>query len=108
MKSVRKTLIGAAVCAAAILGTSTFALAGEVTGNGKPITIHAKSLCAFSGLDDNIPGSGVVVPGEVQNWGHTKGAPVVVAAPRGASDVTLDFGGGPFQEGCNANLYPLR
>lgn len=82
------------------------ALAGEVTGNGKLITIHANSACAFSGLEDNQPGSGIVEPGVVQNWGHAKGAPVVIAAPRGASDVTLNFGGGNFQEGCNAHLYP--
>jgi hypothetical protein len=101
-------LLGTAVCAAAILGTSTYALAGEVTGNGKAITIHAKSACAFSGLDDNMPGTGIVVPGQVQNWGHTKDAPVVVAAPRGASDVTLNFGGGNVQEGCNASIHPIK
>ena len=93
--------------AAVILSLSAgVALAGEVTGNGKPITIHANSECAFSGLEDNHPGSGIVEPGVVQNWGHAKGAPVVIAAPRGASDVTLNFGGGNFQAGCNAHLYP--
>ena len=103
---MKKTLVGVAICAAAVFGVSTAAFAGEVTGNGKPITIHANSSCAYSGLEDN-DGAGVD-PGVVQNWGHTKGAPVVVAAPRGASNVTLNFGGGNFQEGCNANLFPQK
>lgn len=32
------------------------AAAGEVTGNGKstPISVRAKSICAFSGLDDGV------------------------------------------------------
>ena len=100
--------LGVAVSVAAVvLSLSASAvLAGEVTGNGDPITIHAMSACAFSGLEDNHPGSGIVEPGVVQNWGHAKGAPVVIAAPRGASDVTLNFGGENFQAGCNAHLYP--
>jgi hypothetical protein len=104
----RKSLLGVIVCSAVALGMSSPAYAGEVTGNGKPTPIDSKanSSCAFSGLEDNNPGSGIVVPGTVQNWGHSKGAPVVIAAPRGASDVTLNFGGGNFQEGCNAHLYP--
>jgi hypothetical protein len=103
-----KQLAGAAVCAAAIFGMSTSAFAGEVTGNGKPIAIHARSACVYSGLEDNNPGSGIVEPGVVQNWGHTKDAPVVVAAPRGASDVTLNFGEGDFHDGCNARLFPQK
>jgi hypothetical protein len=110
---LKKPFLGAAICAAAVLGMSSPALAGEVTGNGKttPINMRANSSCAFSGLQDHDPaqgGTGIVVPGEVQNWGHTKGAPVVVAAPRGASSVTLDFGDGPFDEGCNAHMYPSK
>ena len=104
MKST-KFLFAAAVATAGILIPST-AFAGEVTGSGKPITINARSACAFSGLED-FDGAGVD-PGVVQNWGHTKDAPVVVAAPRGASDVTLNFGDGDFQEGCNANLHPIK
>lgn len=100
-----KLLVAAAAAAAGILIPST-AFAGEVTGGGEPITINAKSACAFSGLED-FDGAGVD-PGAVQNWGHTKDAPVVVSAPRGASDVTLNFGGGDIQEGCNAQLYPIK
>lgn len=104
MKSM-KLVVAAAVATAGILIPST-AFAGELTGGGKPIPVNAKSACAFSGLED-FDGAGVD-PGVVQNWGHTKDAPVVVSAPRGASDVTLNFGGGDFQEGCNANLYPIK
>jgi len=101
---------GVAVSVAAVVLSLSAgaAFAGEVTGNGKPIAIHANSSCAYSGLEDDVPGPGTVVPGEVQNWGHVKDAPVVVAAPRGASHVTLNFGFGPFDEGCNAHHFPLK
>ena len=105
---MKKALFGAALCVSVLLGGSAIAAAGEVGGNGKPVTIHSMSACAFSGIEDNDPGTGIVEPGVVQNWGHSKGAPVVVAAPRGASDVTLDFGDGSFSEGCNARLYPQK
>lgn len=50
-KGSRTFLLGA--LAAALFATPT--LAGEVTGNGKPIEINARSECAFSGLNDNVP-----------------------------------------------------
>ncbi len=100
---MKQVLAGGAICAAAVFGMGSPALAGEIKGNGAPITIHSNSECAFSGLQDD-PFS----PGSVQNWGHTKDSPVVVSAPRGASDVTVDFGGGAFQLGCNASLHPLK
>jgi hypothetical protein len=108
---MKKAIAACAVGAFAVVAMGSSAFAGEVTGNGKVLTIHAKSECVYSGLDDQDPaegGTGVVQPGITQNWGHTKDAPVVVAKPRGASDVTLDFGGGPFQSGCNARLHPLK
>ena len=40
--------------AAAALASSP-AAAGEVTGNGTPIDINARSECAYSGLNDNTP-----------------------------------------------------
>ncbi|MET1001556.1 MAG: hypothetical protein ABWZ15_07070 [Acidimicrobiia bacterium] len=111
---MKKQYLLAAAIAAAVAGlTPSAAFAGEVTGNGKPTQgpAHSNSPCAFSGLDDQDPadgGSGVVQPGEVQNWGHTKGSPVVVSAPRGASDVMLNFGDGDFAWGCNGNLYGMK
>lgn len=41
--------------------------AGEITGNGKPITMHAKSLCAFSGLNDHVTPE---EPNRTQNYGE--------------------------------------
>ena len=50
-----KKLFSAFVVALAFTAfTSTAAVAGEVTGSGKPITIHAHSVCAFSGLNDHV------------------------------------------------------
>ncbi len=76
----KKHLIGAALCAATILGAgSSPALAGEITGNGKslqiaPHTLHGKSICAFSGLNDTYSGD-PAVPDEdgftrTQSWGQ--------------------------------------
>jgi hypothetical protein len=89
-----KRLFAAAACAAAlgIFGAGV-AFAGEITGNGKPLwtgtvtsptgevghTLHANSICAFSGQEDlqfvdengNLlaePHKGV--PGHSQSWGQ--------------------------------------
>jgi hypothetical protein len=100
-------LAGAAIAALSIVAMSSTALAGEVTGSGKTKVVKGNSPCAFSGLDDQDPAEGlggVPIPGEVQNWGHTKGAPVVVSS-QGAARVVLNFGDGPFPTGCNAHLY---
>jgi hypothetical protein len=108
MGKLSKSLVVASVSAAALLVAGTgIASAGEVTGNGKPVTIHAKSLCAFSGLEDwasteEQPEGGILVsPGTVQNWGHTKKA---FGATGGANSVQTPFG----EEGCNAHLYPAK
>jgi hypothetical protein len=97
-----------AVCASLVIagGVGT-ASAGEVTGNGKPVTVKAKSACAFSGLEDWVssapqPVGGLDVhPGVVQNWGHVKKAAGLTG---GANSVQSPFG----EEGCNAHLYPNR
>ena len=102
-KRLMTTLASGALVGAMVAGGAATALGGEVNGNGDPIAINANSECAFSGLEDEP-----FAPGTVQNWGHAKDAPIVVAAPRGASDVTLNFGGGDFQSGCNAHLHPLK
>lgn len=48
-----------------IAGTSGV-FAGEITGNGTPIEVNGKSICAFSGLED-AEGAG---PGDVQSYGR--------------------------------------
>jgi hypothetical protein len=68
--------LGAAVLVVAGSGPS---LAGEINGTGNPPggeglgTLHAHSICAFSGLEDGdgagFPGPGGAPP---QNWGHVR------------------------------------
>lgn len=53
--------------------TAGSALAGEVTGKGKPTPIagyRAHSICSFSGLNDRTQGEGPTDT-RVQNWGVT-------------------------------------
>lgn len=54
---MRKTrLLVVATCVAAFMSVSTgAALAGEITGNGKPTAgpAHANSICVFSGKNDD-------------------------------------------------------
>ena len=79
----RTRLAAVAACAAAVVGVgASAALAGEITGNGKPLwtstdpvtgehTLQGKSLCAFSGQEDDR----FLAPGEwngkrAQSWGQ--------------------------------------
>ena len=72
--SIIAASLGAAVLVVAGSGPS---LAGEINGTGNPPggeglgTLHAHSICAFSGLEDGdgagFPGPGGAPP---QNWGH--------------------------------------
>lgn len=50
MRTVRNSLLAFALIASAVP-----AQGGEITGSGKWIDINARSECAFSGLNDNIP-----------------------------------------------------
>jgi hypothetical protein len=74
----KKSIFAAAVCAAALTaaGAGT-ALAGEITGNGKPTAgpAHANSICVFSGKNDDptapLDRSGPNGPGGVsQSYGQ--------------------------------------
>jgi len=107
-KTTTWSMIGIGLMATALsIGGAGVASAGEVTGNGKGLTVHAKSACAFSGLEDWVssdpqPEGGYdVSPGTVQNWGHVKRA---FGLTGGANSVLTPFG----EEGCNAHLYPQR
>jgi hypothetical protein len=81
--------LGAAVLVVAGSGPS---LAGEINGTGNPPggeglgTLHAHSICAFSGLEDGdgagFPGPGGAPP---QNWGHSKAFFGATPAERKAS-----------------------
>jgi hypothetical protein len=108
MKQTAWHVAGMVISASVVLvmGAGT-ASAGEVSGNGEPVTVKAKSACAYSGLEDwasmeEQPEGGILVsPGTVQNWGHVKRA---FGLTGGANSVLTPFG----EEGCNAHLYPQR
>src|SRR4051794_39208760 len=71
----RKSLLAAAFCAVAVTGAGAgSALAGEVTGNGKPTAgpAHANSICTFSGKNDNPMSTNPENPGGVaQSYGYS-------------------------------------
>ena len=98
---MKKTLVGAAICAALIFGSSGAAFAGEIGGNGQGTGApdHAASSCAFSGLED-FDLKAPVDPGVVQNWGQVGKDARKFLSSRGASDVAF------IGEGCNPTLHP--
>jgi hypothetical protein len=68
---MKMRLLGAAVCAATIIGTGGAAFAGEINGKGEQTPIGKgtarNSLCAFSGLQDGEgPDDPLSGPGHVQ------------------------------------------
>jgi hypothetical protein len=85
---ISTVLVTTAAAAAALILSAGPAMAGEITGNGKPTQgpAHANSICAFSGLEDGdgagFPGPGGAPP---QNWGHSKEAFGATPAERKAS-----------------------
>lgn len=91
-----KRTLGVAVCTAALLGAGTSAaVAGEITGNGKSLQpLHAKSWCAFSGLDD-ADDDGF---DRTQNWGQI---------PKEFRDFLSSIGESP-GVACNAHLNPYE
>jgi hypothetical protein len=72
-KHLKRALVGACLTAASLAAMGGTALAGEVTGKGKPTPIQnfrAGSICAFSGQNDDPTGGGdPFQDGRVQNWG---------------------------------------
>ena len=101
----RRILLGIVVGTVIALGSAGGAFAGEVGGSGKatPAGENARSLCAFSGLED-FDGTQAPDPGVVQNWGHIPKEARKMFSDRGASVVVTPFG----EEGCNAHLYPNK
>lgn len=84
---------GAGALAVALALTCTGpAFAGEITGNGKDITIHGNSLCAYSGINDTPDGlwlpigpGGALVEidpgGPVQSYGYFKSHSDFIGSP---------------------------
>ena len=74
---LKKSTITALLCTAAVGASASAALAGEVTGSGKPTAgpKHANSICVFSGHNDDptapLDGSGPNGPGgQSQSYGQ--------------------------------------
>ena len=73
-----RSRLAVAACTAAVAGVGvSAALAGEITGNGKPTAgpTHANSICVFSGQNDDptapLDGSGPNGPGgKSQSFGQ--------------------------------------
>lgn len=65
---LKRVLITTATSAVLVGALGSPALAGEVTGNGKPTQgpAHARSVCAYSGLNDVID---EFEPTRTQNYG---------------------------------------
>jgi hypothetical protein len=88
------------------------AVAGEITGNGRDLTIHGQSFCAYSGQNDTPnglslpigPGGALVQVdpgGDVQSYGYFKSQQDFLASPSDpAARSVRDFPG----IGCNPNL----
>jgi len=100
-----KLILGIAVGTMLALGGAGGAFAGEVGGHGQDTQgpAHAKSLCAFSGLEDGSEG-GPSGPGVTQNWGQIPQELRKMWSTHGASQVSTPFG----EEGCNAHMYPNK
>ena len=97
---MRTMILGTALAAAMVLGTSGTAFAGETTGNGKDTPIadyRAGSICSFSGQNDDPDEEGLFNGGRVQSFGDiVQEAIGALGDGRGASSLTpIITGEGP-------------
>ncbi len=79
MRLSNRAIVAASLALGSVGVFATPALAGEITGNGRSLkqpdgTLHGKSECAFSGLNDGFTGD-PNVPDEdgffrTQSWGQ--------------------------------------
>jgi len=107
---IRTSSIALAVVLAAC---ATPTIAGEITGNGKDVTIHGNSLCAYSGINDTPDGlviqvaPGVFVQidpgGHVQSYGYFYAQQDFIDSP--SSEAARDAFAFP-GVGCNPNRTP--
>lgn len=88
-----KRLLAASFAVAGILGAGSAVFAGEITGNGKTITVNSNSICAFSGLEDHP-----LDPGVTQSWGQI---------PKAGRDYLTSIGVSPGVQ-CNGHLHGLK
>lgn len=62
-----RTLSKLGLAACAVVAAATPASAGEITGNGKVITLQGQSWCRYSGLNDTPNQDGF---GQTQSYGQ--------------------------------------
>jgi hypothetical protein len=88
---MKRAMVGAALAAVMVGLMGAPALAGEVTGNGKPTpisTYQAGSICSFSGQNDDPNQEGMFEDGRVQSFGDiVQEAIVILGDGKGASSL---------------------
>lgn len=88
---MKKAIAGAALAVVTVGLLGAPALAGEVTGNGKPTPINsyqAGSICSFSGQNDDPNQEGLFEDGRVQSFGDiVQEAIVILGDGKGASSL---------------------
>jgi hypothetical protein len=91
MKVATRLFTGGALAFALVGAIGTPALAGEITGNGKPTPIanyQAGSICSFSGQNDTPDSEELFEGGRVQSFGDiVKEAIGVLGDGKGASSL---------------------
>jgi hypothetical protein len=97
---MKRAIVGAALAVVTVGLMGAPALAGEVTGNGKPTPINsyrAGSICSFSGQNDDPNEPGMFEDGRVQSFGDiVQEAIVLLGDGHGASSlVPIIKGEGP-------------
>lgn len=104
---MKRSIVGAAICAATIVGFSGSAFAGEITGNGKTTPIKdrgvARSACAFSGLEDGIHLAGFDPDTGLPIFVEVDGGPGVVQTPHGEPAADVVFPPGVAGQSCRGN-----
>ena len=99
---ISTVLVTTAAAGATLILSTGPAMAGEITGSGKPTQgpAHSHSICVFSGLEDGdgagFPGPGGAPP---QNWGHVQ----QFARAQGATPQDLKASGEQPGDSCNGH-----
>ena len=97
---MKRALAGSALVLGVIVSGSAPAFAGEITGNGKPTPVNdyrARSICSFSGQNDDPDATEEFEGGRVQSFGDiVQEAIGVYGDGKGASAlVSIITGQGP-------------
>jgi hypothetical protein len=89
-KSAKRALLGALICAGAIAGVGVDA--AQAAGKPEQGVDHARSICAFSGLNDE-PDAEFPEGGRTQSYGQLvrKGLKDVLPSPGDACNPTKEF-----------------